>query len=247
MQIGTQKAQLGIVGNIAYQFTPNHRLGIENFFTHSGRDEGRFFQGDNNENGFNYKNYRVQFIEEGMMSNGVTGEHFFQGLSNSRVDWRVNVARANRDEPDLREVLYQGPRASTNPVNPVYLLADESQSGFRMFNTLEDDSVDTSLNWATLGNTGGRPTQYKFGLSYVERTRDFQSRRFRFIPVILTKDGPALTNLAASPEDALCEQQHRHGVPLQRRNTADRCVRRPSDHRVRIRHGRHCLLGRARA
>ena len=43
------------------------------------------------------------------MSNGVTGEHFFQGLSNSRFDWRANFARANRDEPDLREVLYQGP------------------------------------------------------------------------------------------------------------------------------------------
>ena len=74
------------------------------------------------------------------------------------------------------------------------MLADESQSGFRMFNTLDDDTVDTSANWAMLSNTGGRPTQYKFGISYVERNRDFQSRRFRYIPVILTKDGPALTN-----------------------------------------------------
>ncbi len=47
MQTGTQKAQLGIVGNVAYQFTPNHRLSVENFYTHSGRDEGRFFEGDN--------------------------------------------------------------------------------------------------------------------------------------------------------------------------------------------------------
>jgi len=201
MQYGTQKAQLGIVGNIAYQFTPNHRLGIENFFTHSGRDEGRYFEGDNFDNGFRYRNYRVQYVEEGMMSNGVTGEHFFQGLANSRFDWRANVARANRDEPDLRETLYQGPLSTTNPVNPVYVLADESQSGFRMFNTLDDKTVDTSANWAMLSNTGGRPTQYKLGVSFVERNRDFASRRFRYIPVVLTKDGPALTNLTAMPED----------------------------------------------
>ena len=200
MQTGVQRAQLGIVGNVAYQFTSNHRLGIENFYTHSGRDEGRFFQGDNVEAGFNYRNYRVQFIEEGMLSNAVTGEHFFQGLANSRFDWRVNVGRASRAEPDLRETLYQGPLSTTNPANPTYLLADESQSGFRMFNTLEDETVDTGANWAILSNTGGRPTQLKFGFNYVERNRDFLSRRFRFIPVILTKDGPALTNLAAPPE-----------------------------------------------
>jgi hypothetical protein len=201
MQTGTQKAQLGIVGNVAYQFTPNHRLGLENFFTHSGRDEGRFFEGDNFDNVLRYRNYRVQFIEEGMVSNGITGEHFLQGLSNSRFDWRVNLARANRNEPDLREVYYERPAtAAATAANAPYVLSDESQSGFRMFNALDDDTVDASVNWAMLTNARGRPTQYKFGLSYVERNRDFQSRRFRYIPLVLTKDGPSLTNNTLAPE-----------------------------------------------
>ena len=45
IQTGSQRAQLGIVGNLSYQFTPTQRLSFENFYTHSGRDEGRFFQG----------------------------------------------------------------------------------------------------------------------------------------------------------------------------------------------------------
>jgi TonB-dependent receptor len=201
LQTGTQKAQLGIVGNVAYQFTPNHRLGIENFYTHSGRDEGRFFEGDNFDNVLRYQDYRVQFIEEGMISNGVTGEHFFQGLSNSRIDWRANFARANRDEPDLREVYYERPAtAAAMAANTPYVLADESQSGFRMFNTLDDETVDVSANWAMLSNTSGRPMQYKFGVSLVDRNRDFQSRRFRFIPVILTKDGLPLVSNQLLPE-----------------------------------------------
>jgi TonB-dependent receptor-like protein/carboxypeptidase family protein len=189
MQTGTQKAQLGIVGNLSYQFTPNQRISVENFYTHNGRDEGRFFQGFNLDNAREYKNYRLQFIEEGLISNALGGEHFFQGLSNSRIDWRVNYGRATRDEPDLRETLYErlstfiGTSETTNP----FTYADESQSGFHMFNNLNDDTLDAAANWAISSAAGGRPTQYKFGFNYVDRDRDFRSRRFHFIPITTQK------------------------------------------------------------
>ena len=157
---GQQKAQIGAVANIAYQFAPTQRISFENFYTHSGRDEGRTFQGINLDNQREYRNFRVQFIEEGLMANAIGGEHFFQDLGNSRVDWRVNSARATRDEPDLRETLYErllpqvGTPESTNP----FLYADESQSGFRMFNTLADDTVDANFNWSTFQTRSGRPS-----------------------------------------------------------------------------------------
>jgi TonB-dependent receptor len=203
MQFGTQKAQLGAVGNIAYQFTSNHRLALENFYSHSGKDEGRLFEGPNREAGFYYYNNRLSFVEEGLLSTAVVGDHFMRGFGNSRIDWRVNVAAAKRDEPDLRETLYQQPflAGTTNPnTASAPLLADESQSGFRMFNELQDDTVDGQFNWSTFASTGARPTQYKFGVGYTNRTRDFQSRRFRFIPIILTKDGVPAVSQALPPE-----------------------------------------------
>ena len=201
IQTGTQKAQLGIVGNLAYQFAPSHRISFENFYTHSGRDEGRFFEGQNADNARDYRNYRLQFIEEGLMANAVGGEHFFQDLSNSRLDWRMNYARATRDEPDLRETLYE--RALNAAPTVPYTYADESQSGFRMFNELNDDTVDATANWSVSTAAGGRPTQYKFGLNYVERTRDFQSRRFHYIPITTQKAdaGNLLFNNLLLPED----------------------------------------------
>ena len=199
IQAGTQRAQLGIVANAAYQFTPNHRLSFDNFYSHTGRDEGRYFEGPNYENTFYYRNYRLQFIEEGLMSNAVGGEHFFQQLANSRVDWRVNVARASRDEPDLRETLYQGPIVAP-AAGRTFTLADESQSGFRLFTELEDNTVDASANWSIFRTTAGRATQFKFGGGYVDRNRDFSSRRFRFVPVSANKDGAVPANLTAPPE-----------------------------------------------
>jgi hypothetical protein len=205
MKYGTQKAQLGIVGNLAYQFTPNHRLSIENFYSHGGRDEGRSFEGPNRENNFYFRNDRLQFIEEGLISNGVGGEHFFRGLSNSRFDWRVNIARANRDEPDLRETLYQAALlenadGSYSP-GPRFDLSDESQSGFRMFSELDDKTTDISANWSMFSTAGGRSAQFKFGVGHVLRTRDFTARKFRFIPVVINKDSASPIDLRQTPEE----------------------------------------------
>ena len=146
----------------------------------------------------------MQFIEEGLLSNALTGEHFFQNWNNSRIDWRVNVAQATRDEPDLRETLYEANlNASQQPVGS-FTLADESQSGFRMFNDLNDDTVDAAANWSVFSTAGSRPTQFKFGVGYVERTRDFVSRRFRYVPVILNKtDPPAPQYDATLPPEQL--------------------------------------------
>jgi len=211
MRTGTQKAQLGGVANIAYQFSPNNRIAVENFYSHSGRDEGRFFEGPNTENNFYYYNNRLQYIGEGLMSNGLAGDHFLRGLGNSRIDWRVNLARANRDEPDLRETLYQAPfRAGTLEPSPTVApaLADESQSGFRLFNALDDETIDGALNWSTFSSAGSKPTQYKVGISYIDRTREFGSRRFRYIPITLSKaDPPAiLFNATLQPEELFTPQ-----------------------------------------
>jgi hypothetical protein len=201
-EIGTQKAQLGVVGNAAYQFTSNHRIGIENFYSHSGRDEGRVFEGPNTDRNFILRNYRLQFIEEGLFANGVTGEHFVPGWRNSLFDWRVSSSRATRDEPDLRETLYF---QNIDPVSGLgagpFRLADATQSGFRLFNVLADDTVDLSANWSSYATVRSLPLQVRFGPSYVRRTRDFTSRRFRFIP---TNTRPV--DLTRSPEAILAAE-----------------------------------------
>ena len=202
METATQKAQLGGILSLAYQFSPSHRLSLENFYTHTGRDEGRLFQGPNTENNFIYRNERLQYIEEGLLSTAVTGEHFLSGASNSRIDWRVGFARANRDEPDLRETLYQQNINGTG----AFLLADESQSGFRMFNTLEDDTLDISGKWSMLKSFSGRSAQIKFGGNYVERTRDFSSRRFRFVPNSANTGGAIGIDLSQRPETLFASQ-----------------------------------------
>jgi hypothetical protein len=191
-QTATSRATTGAVGNVAYQFTPNNRLSFANFYTHSGKDEARTFSGFNSDIATDIRNSRLFWVEEGLLSTSATGEHFLRGFGNSSIDWRVSRAKAGRDEPDLREVLYERNGG-------VFVLADESQSLFRMFNTLDDRTLDGGVNWSTFGTQWSKlPALHKFGFSYVERERDFSSRRFRYIP--LTSSGLDLT---ARPEEVL--------------------------------------------
>ena len=110
----------------------------------------------------------------------------------------------------------------------VYTYADESQSGFRMFNELNDDTADVMLNWAALSAAGGRPTQYKFGFAYADRSRDFLSRRFHYIPITTQKaDAGNLLFDNTPPAGAdLRREQYRDGVSIQRGDSADRWVPR---------------------
>ena len=169
---------LGGVGNLAWQLNPNHRLALDNFYTHVGTDETRVFEGFNSDADNDIRNQRLFFVEEQIRAHHVGGDHLFPNASNSRLDWKVAFSQADRAEPDLREVLYE-----FDPAREAFVLADESQSGLRQFNDLADDSLEFNLNWSALvENWAGLPTQFKFGTSYIDRSRDFLSRRLRFVP-----------------------------------------------------------------
>jgi outer membrane receptor protein involved in Fe transport len=184
-QYATSRANVGALGNFSVQPTPTQRITLENFYTHSGKDEARTFEGFNSDIATDIRNQRLFWVEEELLSTGLTGEHFFSGIGNSRIDWRATRSAATRDEPDLREVLYE---RNGN----VFVLSDESQSGLRMFNNLDDRTTDVAANWSTFSSVNGLPTQFKFGGQYVERSRDFSSRRFRFTP--LSTSGIDLTS-----------------------------------------------------
>jgi outer membrane receptor for ferrienterochelin and colicin len=180
-EYATKRATMGVVANLAYQFTPTHRLSFDNFLTNNGEDEARRYTGFNGEAARYQSAQRLFWTEERITTNNLTGDHFFAGLSNSHIDWRVGYGRGLRNEPDLRETIYQ----AINPANP-YEFADLSQSGFRMFNDLEDETIDGQVNWSVLQQAGGKALLWKFGGAYLDRQREFQSRRFRLVPLNLT-------------------------------------------------------------
>ncbi|MGD8328556.1 MAG: TonB-dependent receptor [Acidobacteriota bacterium] len=166
-------ARQALVGNVAFRPSASNRFLWENFWTHKGQKETRYFEGYNDDFGNDIRDNRLRWIQEDILTSKVSGSHFLQGAGNSRINWWVAYSKADRDEPDLRETLYEDNGG-------VFELADESQSGFRMWidqaDTIWDGGVDWSLfydQWDDL------PGSMQFGVQANLRDRDFQSRRFR--------------------------------------------------------------------
>lgn len=80
-------------------------------------------------------------------------------------------------EPDLREVMYEYSSAEGR-----FVIADESQSGFRQFIHLNEIVWDPELSLTTFFHGKGFVGSIKTGLAYRHRDRDFWARRFRFVP-----------------------------------------------------------------
>ena len=165
-----------LTGKFAYELTDNNRIQFQNFFSKDTSDESRFFEGYDSDGQQRVRNQRIRMIEEDVGSTKISGEHYLTVLGNSFLTWRLSYSLSSLDEPDLREALYE-------ERNDRFLLADESQSGFRLFNDLDEDIWEPGLDWTTYFNHGSVNSSIKVGASYRSRQRDFLSRRFRFAPL----------------------------------------------------------------
>ncbi|HSF18427.1 MAG TPA: TonB-dependent receptor [Vicinamibacteria bacterium] len=189
-EISSTDTTMGMVGNLAYKINGNNRLAFENFYTNNSSNETRVFQGFNKDINTDILDSRLYWVQESIYSGKVSGEHYLPGLSSSRIDWRTTFSRALRDEPDLRETLYE-----YNPSIDQFVLADESQSGFRMFNDLNDNVYEVGVDWSTFTTQwSGLPMMIKVGPYVQFRDRDFSSRRFRFRPL------PSRIDISQPPE-----------------------------------------------
>jgi outer membrane receptor protein involved in Fe transport len=182
---------MGLVGNLAYKIDGSNRIAFENFYTNNSQNETRVFRGFNQDINTEIIDSRLFWIEETIYSGKVSGEHFISSLSNSRFDWRGSFSTATRDEPDLRETLYE-----YNPSIDEFVLADESQSGFRMFNDLQDHVYEVGVDWSLYATQwSGLPAMIKVGPYVQYRDRDFSSRRFRLVNI-----APGRFDISQSPE-----------------------------------------------
>ena len=171
-----ESSRLGAVFNIAYRFSPSHKLVYRNTLTRESDKEARTFTGLNGRIDTNIQNERLRWIERGLFSTGVEGEHLFSKLGNSLMTWQMTYSTSSRDEPDMREIV-----RTSNPDGSTPFLA-LPQSGTRFYNYLDDEIYEPRVDWGLPFYKGSVSGQFEIGFRGTFRRRDFQARRFRFVP-----------------------------------------------------------------
>jgi outer membrane receptor protein involved in Fe transport len=176
----SETARLGGLLNVAYRLTPNHKLIVRNTVTHDAEKSAREFSGyDGGVDGV-ISSQRLRFIERSVRSTSAEGEHLFSGWRNSLLHWQLTYSGSKRDEPDLREVI----RNVLPDGRESY--ASLGSSGLRFFSGLDDRIYEPQVDFSVPFFKGAISGMIRTGVRATIRRRDFQARRFRYIPQQLT-------------------------------------------------------------
>lgn len=170
----TRSVSWGTVSNFTLKPSPNQKLSFRATLNMNTDDEGRTYEGENGEDigGF-LKNQRSRFVQRLMAWGQLSGEHLL--FWDSRLEWRGTLARADRDEPFLRETIY------VEDTDGTFRLLDFTESGRYFWSDLVDDDVSAELDWRFPIRIGSREWGLKFGGAFRNRTRDFGARRLNWL------------------------------------------------------------------
>jgi outer membrane receptor protein involved in Fe transport len=172
-----ESARLGGVLNAAVRLSDSHKLVWRNMLTRDTDKEARLFSGYNGGTDTYIQAERLRWVERGLFSTGLEGEHSAQKLGNSFFRWQFTYSRSSRDEPDLREVV-RGRLGADR-----YSFLALGDSGLRFFNGLDDRIYEPLGEWGKPFYAGKISGMFKAGFRATIRSRDFWARRFRFVPV----------------------------------------------------------------
>jgi outer membrane receptor protein involved in Fe transport len=194
--VWNESARLGGIANVAFRLTNSNKVAFRNTLTRDTDKETRLFRGyDSGVDGV-IESTRLRWIERGLYSTNLEGEHAFSRFGNSVLRWQYSYSRSTRDEPDLREII-RGEQAD----GTLAFLA-LPQSANRFFNNLRDKINEPLIEWSTLHYRGSFSANLKFGYRGTFRTRDFEARLFRFLPLQFgTVDLHLPSNQLLAPEN----------------------------------------------
>ncbi len=171
-----ENSRLGGVLNLSYKANLSNKITSHNTFTNDADKEARTFQGYNGFTDSDVSDQRLRYIQRGVFSSDLQGEHILNDWKGAILNWQFTFARSTRNEPDMREVV------RTLRQDGSYSFASLSNSGMRFFTDLTDHIFEPKADLSIPFFKGAISGMFKVGGRYTERTRVFQARRFRYIP-----------------------------------------------------------------
>ncbi len=171
----TASAAIGGLMNLSYELAAAHKVRANVVYNRLVDDEARTLEGYNLDSGTDQLNTRIRYVSQTLANAQLEGTHVLQRLGGSSFKWRGVYTRAERYEPNTREVLY---RASGD----TFIYDDFIQSGSVFHQDMVDDGTSGGADVDVPFRFRGLPASVRFGVNGERRQRDNFSRRFRFRP-----------------------------------------------------------------
>lgn len=174
-ETGSVGVMWGGLANFSTLIAGHSRLSFNNTYSRTADNDARREYGFFENEGFNARIDRQQYVERSVRSNQVAAEHQFGEAH--RVDWAVTSSGVTRDEPDRTEFVYvvePGPNGTD-----VLRWHNTSNAGaVRTFSALTEQNREGRFNYQLNFGALGRQHFVKLGALYRETERDADTRAF---------------------------------------------------------------------
>ena len=174
-ETGSTGVMWGGLANFSTLVGGNSRLMFNNTYSRTADNDARREYGYFENEGFNARIDRQQYVERSVRSNQIGAEHQFG--EQQRLDWALTSSGVTRDEPDRTEFVYvveQGPNGTD-----VLRWHNSSNAGaVRTFSALSEDNTEGRLNYQLNFAILGRQHFVKVGGLYRNTERDADTRAF---------------------------------------------------------------------
>lgn len=174
-ETGSVGVMWGGLANFSTLIAGHSRLSFNNTYSRTADNDARREFGFFENEGFNARIDRQQYVERTVRSTQVAAEHQFGEAH--RVDWALTSSGVSRDEPDRTEFVYviePGPGGTD-----VLRWHNSSNAGaVRTFSRLTEDNREGRLNYQLNFSAVGRQHFIKAGGLYRETQRDADTRAF---------------------------------------------------------------------
>jgi TonB-dependent receptor len=163
--------------NVSYKFSGTNKISIKNIYNQNADDEVTVYEGFYRYADQYRKNTSIRYISRSLFSTQLIGEHNFSVFNSLGIDWHLNYANSNRNEPDARRYIYS--RQIDDPDAPLRFQLDQSLAT-RYYGNLDDNNFGAAANFTIkLFDNPELPT-IKLGYAYDRKNRDFDARLFGF-------------------------------------------------------------------
>ncbi|MDF9794754.1 TonB-dependent receptor [Catalinimonas alkaloidigena] len=198
---GDENTQLGGIISIAYQFSPNHEITLENLYNHDNLVNARTYNGywQSFRGGTNFEDRIVSFQERELNNTQLRGRHFFKDfLNGAKLEWTAGYALSTQEEPDIRLAGFGVPG-----YNRGYSL-NQSEIGIlpsRIYRNLEDNQLNGKVDITIPLSQEQSDNQLKFGGYYSNKQRDFREDFVSIVSQNQNLYNPDFTTFSEAGED----------------------------------------------
>lgn len=168
--------------NLAYKPAGNHDINFRYLYTQSGEATSRYQSGEwSDQLGSDpvYETRSLLYTERNLQTYQFGGEHFFESLLGSTIDWTASFSNTKQDEPDLRFFSNDYVYDENNDEYYYSINKNSYNEPTRFFRNLKEENQNFNLNISVpFEQWSGIKSKFKFGGTISEINREFRERRF---------------------------------------------------------------------